>query len=69
MAAAVSLGEFGASAFIVRPESTTLPVLIARLLARPGAVNFSAAMALAVVLMGVTGLLVLAVDRLGEPRW
>lgn len=69
MAAAVSLGEFGATAFIVRPESTTMPVLIARLLARPGPVNLSASMALAVLLMGITATLVLAVDRLGEPRW
>ena len=33
---AISLGEFGATLFIVRPETTTLPVAIYRLLGRPG---------------------------------
>lgn len=63
-AAAVSLGEFGASSFIVRPDTTTIPTLIFRLLSRPGAVTYSAALALAVVLMLVTAGLILAVDRL-----
>jgi thiamine transport system permease protein len=62
-AAAVSLGEFGATTFIVRPNVTTLPVAIFRLLSRPGAVNFGMAMAMSVVLMLVTGLIMLFVER------
>lgn len=63
-AAAVSLGEFGATSFIVRPNSVTIPTLIFRLLGRPGAVTFTAAMALSVVLMVLTTALILSIDRL-----
>jgi thiamine transport system permease protein len=63
-AAAVSLGEFGATSFIVRPNSVTIPTLIFRLLGRPGAVTFTAAMALSVVLMLLTAALILSIDRL-----
>ncbi len=62
-AAAVSLGEFGATAFIVRPNVPTLPVAIFRLMGRPGAANFGMAMAMSVVLMVVTGLVMLGVER------
>ena len=62
-AAAVSLGEFGATTFIVRPNVATLPVTIFRLLSRPGAANFGMAMAMSVVLMAVTGLIMLFVEH------
>ncbi len=62
-AAAVSLGEFGATAFIVRPGTTTIPTMIYQLLGRPGAVTFSGAMAMAVVLMVLVAGLVLSLDR------
>ncbi len=62
-AAAVSLGEFGATTFIVRPNVTTLPVAIFRLLSRPGAMNFGMAMAMSVVLMVVTAVVMLFVER------
>ena len=38
---AVSLGEFGATLFIARPDSVTMPVAIYRLLGQPGATNFA----------------------------
>ena len=63
-AAAVSLGEFGATAFIVRPSTQTIPTLIFRLLGRPGAVTFSGAMAMAVILMVLVAGLVMSLDRL-----
>jgi thiamine transport system permease protein len=63
-AAAVSLGEFGATAFIVRPGTVTVPTLIYRLLGRPGAVTFSGAMAMSVILMVMVAGLVMALDRL-----
>ena len=62
-AAAISLGEFGATSFIVRPDTITLPTLIFRLLARPGSVTFSGAMALSVVLMILTVGVIMAIDR------
>jgi thiamine transport system permease protein len=51
---AVSVGEFGATAFLVRPDTVTLPVAIYKLLARPGADNLGAAMAGSVVLSLIT---------------
>jgi len=61
---AVSLGEFGATLFIARPDTVTIPVAIYRLLGQPGAANFATAMALAVVLMVLTALAVLLIERL-----
>jgi thiamine transport system permease protein len=60
---AISLGEFGATLFIVRPDTTTLPVAIYRLLGRPGPANLGTAMAASVLLMVVTTVAVLAIDR------
>jgi thiamine transport system permease protein len=51
---AVSVGEFGATAFLARPDTTTLPVAIYKLLSRPGADNLGVAMAAAVVLAAIT---------------
>jgi thiamine transport system permease protein len=64
LAAVVSLGEFGATSFVARPASITLPTLIFRLLGRPGSSSYSAAFALAVILAAMTAGLVLLVDRL-----
>jgi thiamine transport system permease protein len=60
----ISLGEFGATALIARPEFPTIPVLIYRLLSQPGAVNYGQAMALATILMLVTAAGMLAIERL-----
>jgi thiamine transport system permease protein len=60
---AISLGEFGATLFIVRPDSPTLPVVIFRLLGQPGTQNFGGAMAASVILMGLTGLAILGIER------
>ena len=67
-AAAVSLGEFGATAFVARPDTITVPALIFRLLGRPGAVSYTGAMAMAVLLAVMVTVLIMAVDRvrLGE---
>jgi thiamine transport system permease protein len=61
---AISLGEFGATLFIVRPETTTLPVAIYRLLGRPGASSFDQAMAASTILMVLTAVSVLVIERL-----
>jgi len=60
---AISLGEFGATLFIVRPETTTVPIAIYRYLARPGATNVAQAFTLATILMLVTGAIAFAGDR------
>lgn len=64
-AAAVSLGEFGASAVLTRPDLATLPVAIFQRLSRPGLENYQAALALAATLMVVTAVCMVALDRLG----
>jgi thiamine transport system permease protein len=65
---AISLGEFGATVFLARPESPTLPVAIFRFLGRPGELNAGQAYALAVVLMAVVTVSVLLVERIRASR-
>ncbi|UMG93915.1 ABC transporter permease subunit [Nocardioides sp. TF02-7] len=64
---AVSLGEFGATSFIVRADVPTLPVVIYRLIGSPGQLNYGTALAASVVLAAVTALVVLLVERLRVP--
>ncbi|MEW2135955.1 iron ABC transporter permease [Streptomyces sp. NPDC005409] len=61
---AVSLGEFGATVFIARPDQPTLPVAVARLLGRAGELNYGQAMALSTILMLVCALSLLLLERL-----
>jgi thiamine transport system permease protein len=61
---AISLGEFGATLFVVRPETTTLPVAIFRLLGRPGEASYEQAMAASTLLMALTAASVLLIERL-----
>ena len=65
---AISLGEFGATVFLARPDRPTLPVAIFRFLGRPGEINVAQAYALAVVLMAVTVVAVLLVERVRVRR-
>ncbi len=61
---AISLGEFGATSFVGRrPDLMTVPLAIARLLSQPGQSIRGQAMALSVILMVVTAVVLLAVDR------
>lgn len=61
---AISLGEFGATAFLSRPDLPTLPVAIFRFLGQPGALNYGQAMAMATILMLVCALVMFLVDKL-----
>jgi thiamine transport system permease protein len=61
---AISLGEFGATVFLARPDRPTLPVAIFRFLERPGELNAAEAYALAVVLMLLTAISVFLVERI-----
>jgi thiamine transport system permease protein len=65
---AISLGEFGATVFLARPDAPTLPVAIFRFLGRPGELNQAQAYALAVILMALTALVILLVDRVRARR-
>ena len=64
---AASLGEFGATSFLARDDSPTLPVVIFRLIGHPGAMNYGMALAASVVLAAATTLVMLAVERLRVP--
>lgn len=61
----VSMGEFGATSFIVRPNSgyLTMPIAIARYLGTPGALNFGQALAMSAILMAVTSVGFIAIER------
>ena len=61
---AIAMGEFGATAFVARPDRPTLPLAIARLLSRPGAQNVGMGFAAAVLLAVVTAAAMLATERL-----
>lgn len=63
----VSLGEFGATLLLARPDAPTLPVMIFRFLGQPGALNYGQALALATILMLVTALGFLLLERLRPP--
>ena len=65
---AVSLGEFGASEFLVRPERPTVPVVIYQLLSRPGDLAYGQALALSVILMATITAVVVAVEYQKSPR-
>jgi thiamine transport system permease protein len=61
----VSMGEFGATSFIVRPNSgfLTMPIAIQRFLGHPGALNFGQALAMSTILMSVCAAGFLAIER------
>lgn len=60
----ISLGEFGATSFLARPEFPTLPIAISRFLTVPGALNYGQAMAMSALLMLVCAGCVFAIDSL-----
>ncbi len=64
----VSLGEFGATVFVARPQTPTMPLAIYRFLGQPGALNYGQAMAMSSLLMLVTaaGFLFLEKMRIGR---
>jgi thiamine transport system permease protein len=60
----VSIGEFGATALVARPELPTVPVAIYRLLGQPGLANLGQALALSTILMVVSGVAIVLMERL-----
>ncbi len=59
---ALSLGEFGATSFLTRRDSQTLPIVIDQLLGRAGETAFTTAMAASTGLMLLTALIVVTFD-------
>jgi len=53
---AISMGEFGATVFVARPQTPTLPLAIYRYLSHPGSLNYGQAMAMSCLLMLTTGI-------------
>ncbi|MBZ0283505.1 MAG: iron ABC transporter permease [Anaerolineae bacterium] len=60
----VSMGEFGASLFIARPDTPTIPIVIFRLLGQPGGSNYGQALAMSVLLMLVSAVGFVLIERL-----
>jgi thiamine transport system permease protein len=59
----ISLGEFGATSLISRPEYPTVPVMIYRFISQPGAMNYGQALAMSTLLMLTTTAGMLAIER------
>lgn len=66
-ALATSLGEFGATSFLARPDQPTLPVLIFRYFSRPTGDNYVSALAASVLLAVLTATIMVAAER-ARPR-
>jgi thiamine transport system permease protein len=60
----VSMGEFGASLFVARPDTPTIPIVIFRLLGQPGTANYGQAIAMSVILMVVCAVSFILIERL-----
>ncbi|CAM4060196.1 iron ABC transporter permease [Tsukamurella strandjordii] len=60
----VTLGEFGAASFLVQPGQMTLPVLIGRIMGRPGFESAALAAACSVLLIAATVVVIAAVEAL-----
>ncbi len=63
----ISLGEFGATSFIARPEYPTLPVAIFRFIGQPGALNYGQALAMSTLLLLLCALGILLLERVRLP--
>jgi thiamine transport system permease protein len=59
----ISLGEFGATSLLYRPEFPTLPIAIFRYLSLPGAANYGQAMAMSLLLMLTCAVGILVIER------
>jgi len=63
----VSMGEFGATSLLARPEYPTIPIAIYRFLSQPGALNYGQALAMATILMAVVGVSIVIMERVRLP--
>jgi len=67
----ISMGEFGATLFIARPDTPTIPVAIFRFLGQPGPLNYGQALAMSAILMAVcaAGFLLIERFRIGNSEF
>ena len=63
----ISLGEFGATTFLARPEYPTIPIAIYRYMSQPGAMNYGQAMAMSTILLVTCTGGIILVERLRLP--
>jgi thiamine transport system permease protein len=63
----ISLGEFGATVLLARPDYPTIPIAIYRFLSQPGGLNYGQAMAMATLLMALTTAGILLIEKLRLP--
>jgi thiamine transport system permease protein len=59
----ISLGEFGASLLVSRPDVPTMPVVIYRAMGQPGLVNYGQALAMSTILMVVSAAAIILIER------
>ena len=64
----ISLGEFGATLLVTRPDIPTMPIVIFRALGEPGLLNYGQALAMSTILMVVSaiGLVIIEQFRFGD---
>jgi len=64
----VSIGEFGATVFIARPQTPTMPLAVYRFLSQPGSENYGQAMAMSCLMMitAVAGFMFLEKMKAGK---
>ena len=60
----ISIGEFGATVFVARPQTPTMTLAIYRFLGQPGEMSYGCAMAMSSLLMAVTAAGFLLLDRI-----
>ncbi len=63
----ISLGEFGATLLISRPDRPTMPMVIYRALGQPGMLNYGQALAMSTILMLVCMAALLLIERFRLP--
>jgi thiamine transport system permease protein len=69
ISATVSIGEFGASSFLARRGAETLPIMISRLLSRPGDSLQSQAFALATLLAIFSLIVIFVIDSFANTKF
>ncbi len=65
----ISLGEFGATMFIARPQAPTLPLAIYRFLSLPGSQNYGQALAMSTMLMLLCVVCFLLLEQSKKRLW
>lgn len=62
----ISMGEFGATSFLALPDMPTMPVAIYSFLTRPGSINYGQAMAMSSLLIAITCVCFIFIEKFGR---